>query len=111
MSASQATPSTVRDAPLVVFRGQQDRRHLVFEPFLAGKLEGLAGAYPISAEQPVRAQELPGAIERAYHAASIARGPALVIAPMDDWDAPAEEEREDAAAARVVRGTAADSDA
>src|SRR5919197_4892336 len=98
----------VNRAPLVVVVGQQDRRHLVFEPFLAGRLHGLAGAYPVSTEQPVRAQELPGAIERAYHAASIARGPALVIAPMDDWDAPAEGEREDAAAARVVRGTAAD---
>jgi benzoylformate decarboxylase len=101
----------VNRAPLVVLVGQQDRRHLVFEPFLAGKLEGLAGSYPVSTEQPVRAQELPGAIERAYHAASIARGPALVIAPMDDWDAPVAEEREDAAAGRVVRAVAVDPDA
>src|SRR3954449_3556577 len=36
----------VNRAPLVVLVGQQDRRHLVFEPFLAGRLEGLAGGGP-----------------------------------------------------------------
>jgi benzoylformate decarboxylase len=36
----------VSRAPLVVVVGQQDRRHLVFEPFLAGRLAGLAGDYP-----------------------------------------------------------------
>ena len=29
--------------PLVVIVGQQDRRHLALEPFLAGRLHGLAG--------------------------------------------------------------------
>ena len=33
----------VNRAPLVVLVGQQDRRHLAHEPFLAGRLEGLAG--------------------------------------------------------------------
>jgi benzoylformate decarboxylase len=101
----------VNRAPLVVVVGQQDRRHLVFEPFLTGRLEGLAGEYPVSVEQPVRAQEVPGAIERAYHAAATHRGPALVIVPMDDWDAVAEEEREDAAAGRVLRAAAVDPEA
>ena len=36
----------VNRAPLVVVVGQQDRRHLASEPFLAGKLHGLAGEYP-----------------------------------------------------------------
>ena len=36
----------VNRAPLVVLVGQQDRRHLAFEPFLAGKLDGLAGDVP-----------------------------------------------------------------
>jgi benzoylformate decarboxylase len=98
----------VNRAPLVVVVGQQDRRHLVFEPFLAGTLEGLAGAYPVSVEQPVRAQEVPGAIERAYHAAAIQRGPALVIVPMDDWEAAPEQEREDATAGRVLRAASVD---
>jgi benzoylformate decarboxylase len=98
----------VNRAPLVVLVGQQDRRHLVFEPFLTGRLEGLAGDYPVWTDQPVRAQDVPGAIERAYHEAATGRGPALVIVPMDDWGEPVDEEREDAAAGRVVRAAAAD---
>ena len=98
----------VNRASLVVLVGQQDRRHLAFEPFLAGKLERLAGDYPVSVEQPVRPQEVPGAIERAYHAAATHRGPALVIVPMDDWSAPAEAEREDAAAGVVLRAASVD---
>src|SRR5215211_852366 len=98
----------VNRAPLVILIGQQDRRHLAFEPFLAGKLERLAGDYPVSVEQPVRPQEVPGAIERAWHEARTRRGPALVIVPMDDWDAPAEEEREDAAAGKVLHAAAVD---
>ena len=77
--------------------GQQDRRHLAFEPFLAGRLQGLAGEYPVWVDQPVRAQDVPGAILRASHEAVTHRGPALVIVPMDDWSVPADEEREDAA--------------
>ena len=88
----------VNRAPLVVLVGQQDRRHLVFEPFLTGRLRGLAGDYPVWVDQPVRAQDVPGAVERACNEAVTARGPALVIVPMDDWLAPADEEREDAAA-------------
>jgi benzoylformate decarboxylase len=98
----------VNRAPLVVLVGQQDRRHLAFEPFLAGKLERLAGEYPVSVEQPVRPQEVPGAIERAYHAAATHRGPALVIVPMDDWSAAAETEREDAAPGVVLRAASVD---
>ena len=44
----------VNRAPLVVLVGQQDRRHLAFEPFLAGRLAGLAGEYPVWVDQPVR---------------------------------------------------------
>ena len=98
----------VNRAPLVVVVGQQDRRHLAFEPFLAGRLAGLAGEYPVRVEQPAQAQDVPAAIERAFHAAATARGPALVIVPMDDWEEPAGEEREPAAASGpVLRATAA----
>ena len=95
---SALATARVNRAPLVVVVGQQDRRHLAYEPFLAGRLAGLAGEYPVSVDQPAQAQDVPAAIERAYHAAVTARGPALVIVPMDDWDAPADEEREPAAA-------------
>src|SRR6201989_1972778 len=49
-------------APLVVVVGQQDRRHLALDPFLAGKLEGLAGEYPVWGHTPIRAQDVPGTI-------------------------------------------------
>jgi benzoylformate decarboxylase len=98
----------VNRAPLVVVVGQQDRRHTVFEPFLTGRLSGLAGEHPVWFEQPLRAQEVPGAIERAANEAAAARGPALVVVPMDDWLEPALEDREDAAAAEVVRAAGVD---
>jgi benzoylformate decarboxylase len=102
----------VNRAPLVVAVGQQDRRHLAYEPFLAGRLAGLAGEYPVRVEQPIRAQEVPGALERAFHAAETGRGPALVIVPMDDWEAEADEEREPAAVAGpVLRAVAASPEA
>ena len=40
---------------------------------------------------PVRAQDVPGAIARAYHEAVAGRGPALVVVPMGDWEEPADE--------------------
>jgi benzoylformate decarboxylase len=77
--------------PLVVVVGQQARRHLADEPFLTGReLERMAGAYPVASELPVRAQDVPGAIARAYHQAGTARGPAMVVVPMDDWSEPAD---------------------
>ncbi|MFE6775060.1 thiamine pyrophosphate-dependent enzyme [Streptomyces sp. NPDC057702] len=81
----------VNRAPLVVLVGQQDRRHLAQEPFLAGRLEGLCGDYPVRVETPIRAQDVPGAIGRAAHAARLRRGPALVIVPMNDWAEPADD--------------------
>jgi benzoylformate decarboxylase len=101
----------VNHAPLVVVVGQQDRRHLVFEPFLAGRLAGLAGEYPVWFDQPVRAQDVPGAIDRAWHEAATHRGPAIVVVPMDDWDAPVDVDREDASAGQVLRAAAADPEA
>src|SRR3954454_6494399 len=98
----------VNRAPLVVLVGQQDRRHLVQEPFLAGRLRVLAGEYPVSYEEPVRPQDVPGALARAWHAARAARGPAVVAVPMDDWLAPAPEPHELAAPARVLGARAAD---
>jgi benzoylformate decarboxylase len=101
----------VNRAPVVIVVGQQDRRHLVFEPFLTGRLEQLAGDYPVWVDQPLRAGDVPGAIERAYHEAETHRGPAIVIVPMDDWSAPADDDREDAAPQRVVRASSVDADA
>jgi benzoylformate decarboxylase len=101
----------VNRAPLVVLVGQQDRRHLAQEPFLAGRLQGLAGEYPVWVDQPVQAQDLPGSIGRAYHEAITGKGPALVIVPMDDWRAPAGDPADRAAPGTVVRAAAADPEA
>ncbi|MDA0185463.1 thiamine pyrophosphate-binding protein [Solirubrobacter phytolaccae] len=97
--------------PLVVVVGQQDRRHLAQDPFLAGKLHGLAGEYPVFEEQPARAADVPGAIVRAHHAAVTARGPALVIVPMDDWSAEGPEPHEILGPRRLLRSAAADPEA
>ena len=75
-------------APLVVTAGQQDRRQLASEPFLSGKLVELAAPYVKWAHEPARAEDVPAALERAYHTALQApRGPVFVSVPMDDWDA------------------------
>ncbi len=105
--AAIATARTNR-APLVVIVGQQDRRHLAQEPFLAGRLAGLAGEYPLHTAQPARPQDVPGAIVRAYHEAVTGRGPALVIVPMDDWTADAPEPHEVLGPQRLLRSQAAD---
>jgi benzoylformate decarboxylase len=105
--AAIATARSSR-APLVIVVGQQDRRHLALDPFLAGKLSGLAGEYPVWSDQPVRAQDVPGAIVRAYHEAVTARGPAVVIVPMDDWSAPAPQPHETLGPALLLRSQAAD---
>jgi thiamine pyrophosphate-dependent acetolactate synthase large subunit-like protein len=99
-----ATARTNR-VPLVVIVGQQDRRHLVYRPFLAGDLEGLAGEYPVWVHQPVRPQDVPSAVARAWHEATDGRGPAVVIVPSDDWAEPADDV--ELAAPAVLRHAAA----
>ena len=98
----------VNRAPLVVLVGQQDRRHLAHDPFLTGRrLDELAGDYPVWTCQPARAEDVPGAITRAWYEAEQHRGPAIVIVPMDDWNATAED-LPVAAPLRVLRSAAAD---
>ena len=98
----------VNRAPLVVVTGQQDRRHLALEPFLAGRLDGLAGSYPVWTSQPVIAQDVPAAIRRAWHEASYRHGPALVVVPMNDWPALTDEGLGLASPVAVRRPPAAD---
>jgi benzoylformate decarboxylase len=87
-AVSALATARVNRAPLVVVVGQQDRRHLALEPFLTGRLEGLAGDYPVWMNQPVQAVDVPGAIARAAYEAATRRGPAVVIVPQDDWLVP-----------------------
>lgn len=96
-------------APVVLLVGQQDRRHLAANPFLVGRLSTLAGDYPVLVEEPARAGDVPGAISRALHAATVHRGPAVVIIPMNDWHEPADDVRPPAAR-RLAISSAVDPD-
>ena len=95
-------------APMVILVGQQDRRHLASEPFLAGKLAGLAGEYPVSVREPARAQDLPAIVSRAFHDATVHRGPAVVIVPMGDWEEATDDSLDLAAPAHLLVSAGAD---
>lgn len=93
-------------AALVVLVGQQDRRHLALGPFLAGRrLDDLARPHAVWVDEPPRPQDVPGAVARAWHEAAEHRGPAVVIVPMDDWEAPADESDFVAAPRRALRSS------
>ncbi|WFE60211.1 benzoylformate decarboxylase [Micromonospora sp. WMMD712] len=78
--------------PLVVTAGQQARELLAGEPYLFSEdPAALPRPYVKWSREPARAEDVPGAIARAYHVAmSPPRGPVLVSIPVDDWDRPAE---------------------
>lgn len=98
----------VNRAPLVVVIGQQARSHLATEPFLAGKLRGLVGEYPVWFHEPVTPQDVPASVARAFHEATTRRGPALVVVPMDDWMVELEDDRVFTAPETTVVGGAPD---
>ncbi|MEN3306953.1 MAG: benzoylformate decarboxylase [Micromonosporaceae bacterium] len=70
--------------PLVVTAGQQDRRHLVQDPMLAGDLVGLARPAVKWAVEAAHARDLPLLLRRAFAlAATPPTGPVFVSIPMD----------------------------
>src|SRR5437588_8403309 len=95
-------------APLLITAGQQVRPQITFEANLTNRDAVLAPQpYVKWAHEPPRAQDVPQAIARAIHHASLPpRGPAFVSIPMDDWDADADEELERGALARAMHGRA-----
>jgi benzoylformate decarboxylase len=101
-------------APLVITAGQQVRPQITIEANLTNRDAILAPApYVKYSHEPPRAQDVPGAIARAIHHASLPpKGPAFVSIPMDDWTAEADDDRSAAATARRVTGrTAPDQEA
>jgi len=99
-------------APLVITAGQQVRPQITIEANLTNR-DAVLGPQPYVkySHEPPRAQDVPGAIARAIHHASMPpRGPAFVSIPMDDWDAPADEDRASQATARRVSARATPSD-
>jgi benzoylformate decarboxylase len=83
--------SAIQDAwhsqvPLVITTGQQDRRHLLAEPFLASRAVETVRPYVKWAYEPLRAEDVPTAIARGYYLATQApMGPVFSSIPMDDW--------------------------
>jgi benzoylformate decarboxylase len=79
LSNSRATGT-----PIVVTAGQQDRRHLLAEPFLSGNLTGMAAGLVKWAHEVHQTADLGPVLRRAFHdAASPPTGPVFVSIPMD----------------------------
>jgi benzoylformate decarboxylase len=77
--------------PLIITAGQQTREMILGDPYLTNRDETtLPRPWVKWAYQPVRAQDVPGAIMRAYTVAlQPPAGPVYVSIPLDDWDQPA----------------------
>ncbi len=95
-------------SPLLITAGQQVRPQMTMEANLTNRDAVFAPQpYVKWAYEPPRAQDVPQAIARAIHHASLPpRGPAFVSIPMDDWDVAAAEEATGNTLARTVRGRA-----
>jgi benzoylformate decarboxylase len=95
-------------APLLITAGQQVRPQITMEANLTNR-DAIVGPQPYVkwAHEPPRAENVPEAIARAIHHASLPPcGPAFVSIPMDDWDSEADEDLQRSALARAVRGRA-----
>jgi benzoylformate decarboxylase len=77
--------------PLIITAGQQTREMILCDPLLTNRDETtLPRPWVKWAYQPARAQDVPGAIMRAYATAlQPPAGPVYVSIPLDDWDQPA----------------------
>jgi benzoylformate decarboxylase len=81
-------------SPLVVTAGQQVRAHITMQANLTNR-DATRVVHPFVkfSFEPPRAQDVPHAITRAIHSASLPpKGPAFVSLPMDDWNEEAEVE-------------------
>ncbi len=97
--------------PLLITAGQQVRPVITMQANLTNR-EATRMPHPLVkwSYEPPRAEDVPAAIARAIHTASIApRGPAFVSVPMDDWTAEAPSDPTTHAVGRSVssRATAA----
>ena len=95
-------------SPLLITAGQQVRAQITFEANLTNR-DAILGPQPYVkwAHEPPRARDVPQAIARAIHHASLPpRGPAFVSIPMDDWNEQADEEMTRCALARALSARA-----
>lgn len=74
----------VSNTPLVVTAGQQDMRHILTDPLLAGDLVGIAGPAVKWAREVAHPDQLPMLLRRAFHDCTAApSGPVFLSLPMD----------------------------
>ncbi len=95
-------------APLLITAGQQVRPQITMEANLTNR-DAILGPQPYVkwSHEPPRAQDVPQALARAIHHASLPpRGPAFVSIPMDDWNVEADEDLKRRALARALSGRA-----
>src|SRR6266566_3087385 len=95
-------------APLLITAGQQVRPQITIEANLTNRDAVFAPRpYVKWSHEPPRAADVPGALARAIHHASLPpKGPAFVSIPMDDWGAESDEDIGRNALARAVSGRA-----
>jgi benzoylformate decarboxylase len=95
-------------SPLVITAGQQVRPHITMEANLTNRDATIPPQpYVKWSHEPPRAQDVPAAIARAIHHATLPpKGPAFVSIPMDDWDVEADEDRSRQATLRTTSGRA-----
>jgi benzoylformate decarboxylase len=95
-------------SPLVITAGQQVRPQILIEANLTNR-DPTIGPQPYVkwSHEPPRPEDVPGALARAIHHATLPpRGPAFVSIPMDDWEVEADEDRARNAATRAISGRA-----
>jgi benzoylformate decarboxylase len=81
-------------SPVVVLAGQQHRSLMTLQANLTNR-DATRMPHPLVkwSFEPPRAQDVPHALARAIHIASLPpQGPAMLSVPMDDWDAEIERE-------------------
>jgi benzoylformate decarboxylase len=81
-------------SPLLVTAGQQVRAHITMQANLTNR-DATRVVHPFVkwSFEPPRAQDVPHALARAIHTASLApKGPTFVSLPMDDWNEEADPE-------------------
>lgn len=88
--------ASVSHSPIVIVAGQQTRAMITLEAQLTN-VDAAQLPRPLVkwSFEPPRAQDVPAAIERAIHLASVPPcGPVFVSVPFDDWEVPAEDSGE-----------------
>jgi benzoylformate decarboxylase len=96
-------------SPLVITAGQQARSLMTLQANLTNR-DAIRMPHPLVkwSYEPPRAEDVPHAIARAIHAASLPpKGPAFVSIPMDDWAVEVDDDAVRHVTAREVNGIAA----